>query len=113
MTRLFSVLLVALFVAAPAFAHPGHDHKVTGTIAVIHENHLEVTDAQGKTTALMLDAKTKILRGKAAVKAADLKVGDRVVVTAAESKGKDGKITLMVKLIQVGAAAQTKTAGAR
>jgi ribosomal protein L24 len=61
----------------------------------------------------MLDAKTKILCGKAAVKAADLKVGDRVVVSAAESKGKDGKITQMVKLIQVGAAAQIKTADTR
>ena len=109
MTRLVSVLLAALFIAAPALAHPGHDHKVMGTIAVLHENHLEVKDAQGKTTALMLDAKTKILRGKTAVKVADLKVGDRVVVTAAESKGKDGKVTLMVKLIQVGAAAPTKT----
>lgn len=109
MTRLFAVLLVALLIAAPAIAHPGHDHKVMGTIAVIHENHLEVKDTQGKTTALTLDAKTKILRGKVAVKVAELKVGDRVVVTATESKGKDGKVTLTVKLIQIGAAVATKT----
>jgi hypothetical protein len=113
MTRVFPMLLAALFIAAPAIAHPGHEHKVMGTIAAIHENHPEVKDAQGKTTALMLDAKTKILRGKAAVNVADLKVGDRVVVTAAESKGKDGKTTLMVKLIQVGAAAPTKTSVTR
>lgn len=91
MTRVLSVMLAALFLAAPAIAHPGHEHKVMGTIAVIHENHLEVKDQQGKTTALVLDGKTKILRGEVAVKAADLKVGDRVVVTAAESKGKDGR----------------------
>ena len=113
MTRLLSVLLAGLFFAAPALAHPGHDHKVMGTIAVLHENHLEVKDAKGKTTALVLDAKTKILRGKASVKVADLKVGDRVVVTATENKGKDGKTTLVVKLIQVGAAATTKTGAKR
>jgi hypothetical protein len=111
MTRPFTALLAVLVIAAPAFAHPGHDHKVMGTIAVLHENHLEVKDAQGKSTALLLDAKTKIVRGKVAVKVADLKVGDRVVVTAAENKGKDGKTTLTVKLIQVGAATATKTSG--
>jgi hypothetical protein len=71
---------------------------------VIHENHLEVKDAEGKAITFTLDAKTRIRRGKSILKIADIKTGDRVVVVSNESKGKDGKATVTVTEVQLGAA---------
>ena len=107
MTR-WSVYLVAaglVLAAAPiAHAHEGHAHKVMGTVATIHENHLEVKDKDGKITTHQLDGKTKIRRGKAIAKLADIKVGDRVVVTTLESKDKAGKVVKTVTQVDLGAA---------
>jgi hypothetical protein len=97
--------VVAAAFAVDAVAHEGHDHKVMGTVSVIHEHHLEVKAKDGKTTTFVLNADTKVLRDKTPIKAADIKVGDRVVVTAAQAK--EG---LVAKEIRVGATAQT-TAG--
>ena len=72
----------------------GHPHKVMGTVTTRHDNHLEVKAADGKTWAITLNDKTRILRGKTPVKADDIKAGERVVVTAMETKGKDGKATM-------------------
>jgi len=54
-----------------------------------------------------LNEKTKILRGKATVKVEELKPGERVVVTATETKGKDGKATLVATEVRLGAADTT------
>lgn len=73
--------VVGLLIAGrmpPAVAHEGHGHKVLGTVATIQGSHLEVTDKDGKTTMHMLDAKTKIRRGRAVATLANIKVGDRV-----------------------------------
>lgn len=102
-----SMVLVGLVAAAfaiDAVAHEGHDHKVMGTVSVIHEHHLEVKAKDGKTTTFVLSADTKVLRDKTPIKAADIKVGDRVVVTAAQTK--DG---MVAKEIRVGASAQATT----
>ena len=101
-TFLGSAALLALPVLA--VAHPGHAHKTMGVVSVIHENHLEVKDAQGKTTTFTLDAKTRIRRGKTILKIADIKSGDRVIVVSNESKGKDGKVTMVVTEVQLGTA---------
>lgn len=112
MTRriLVSILAAAVLLAwSPALsAHPGHGHKVLGTVSVVDGNHVEVKAADGKVTMHMLDAKTKVKRGKFVVKASDLKVGDRVVVVVAESKDKDGKAVMTVTEVQIGAAAAAK-----
>ena len=109
MTRRFlvSMMAAAVLVAwAPALsAHPGHGHKVLGTVTVLNGNHLEVKDAAGKITMHMLDDKTKIKRGRLVVSASDLKVGDRVVVAVTETKDKDGKTVMTVTEVQIGAAA--------
>ena len=88
-------LTAALFVPRYVRAHEGHVHKVMGTVATRHENHLQVKATDGKTSAITLNAKTKILRGKTRVKIADIKAGERIVVSATETKGKDGKTTLV------------------
>jgi hypothetical protein len=92
-----------------AVAHEGHAHKVMGTVATVHENHLEVKDKDGKITTHMLNTKTKIRRGKALAKMADIKVGDRVVVTTIESKDKAGKVVKTVTQVDLAAAAATTT----
>jgi hypothetical protein len=69
-----------------ASAHKGHDHKVMGTVSSIDGATVMVKTTDGKTTMVMLNAKTKITRGKAKVTAADVKVGDRVVAAGPEEK---------------------------
>jgi hypothetical protein len=100
--RQFIAVTIMLAVPALAVAHPGHAHKTMGVVTVIHENHLEVKDAEGKAITFTLDAKTRIRRG--ILKIADIKTGDRVVVVSNESKGKDGKATVTVTEVQLGAA---------
>lgn len=80
-------MLAAVWPAqAPVQAHDGHAHKVMGTIQSIAGNHLVVTTTDGKTATVMLDRKTKITRGKTALQAAALKIGDRIVAEGTESK---------------------------
>lgn len=99
-----AALVAALAIPRYTFAHEGHVHKVMGTVTTLHENHLEVKATDGKTSTITLNEKTKILRGKAKVKVDDLKPGERVVVTATETKGKDGKTTMIATEVRVGAA---------
>lgn len=110
MTRRFFLgvaLVAALAIPGSTLAHEGHAHKVMGTVSALHENHLEVTTTDGKTSTITLNEKTKILRGKAKVTIDDIKPGERVVVTATETKGKDGKATMIATEVRLGAANTT------
>jgi hypothetical protein len=102
-----AALVAALAVPAYARAHEGHAHKVMGTVATRHENHLEVKATDGKTSAVTLNEKTRILRGKRRVKVDEIKPGERVVVTAMETKGKDGKATMVATEVRLSAANAT------
>ncbi len=105
MRRALMAVVIGIMFAPSIAAHKGHDHKVMGTVAAIHENHLEVKAADGKESAITLNEKTTILRDKAKLTAADIKVGNRVVVVATETKDKDGKTTLVAKEVRLGTAA--------
>lgn len=111
MRCLFTVIAVFAFVisvpAAVLNAHEGHPHKVMGIVTTIHENHLEVKDAKGVVTRHLLDVRTKVKRGKTALRATDIKVGDRVVVASVESKDLAGKKVVRVTEVQLGTAAAT------
>jgi len=96
-----AALVAALAVPAYVRAHEGHAHKVMGIVATLHENHLEVKATDGKSSTITLNAKTKILRGKTKAKVEDIKPGERVVVTATETKGKDGKTTMIATEIRL------------
>jgi translation initiation factor IF-1 len=107
MTRRFIlgvVLVAALAIPRYALAHEGHAHKVIGTVAMRHENHVEVKATDGKTSTITLNEKTRILRGKAKVNADEINQGERVVVTATETKDKDGKATFVATEIHLGVA---------
>jgi hypothetical protein len=82
---------------------------VMGTVAMRHENHLEVKATDGKTSTITLNEKTKILRGKTRVKVDEIKPGERIVVTARNTKGKDGKTTMVASEVRLGAADTTES----
>jgi hypothetical protein len=103
-----AVLVAALAIPAYARAHEGDSHKVIGTVATLHENHLEVKATDGRSSTITLNAKTKILRGKTKAKAEDIKPGERVVVTATETKGKDGKTTMIASEVRLPDAVASK-----
>jgi hypothetical protein len=96
-------LVAALTVPTYARAHEGQAHKVIGTVTMRHENHLEVKATDGKTSTITLNEKTKILRGKTKVKIDEIKPSERVVVTAMETKNKDGKTMMIATQIRLGA----------
>lgn len=95
--------------ATTAIAHEAHAHKAMGTVTVVHENHVEVKDVKGVVTSHLLDAKTKIKRGRTTLTLADIKVGDRVVIATIESKDKAGKVVKTVTQVDVGAATTPTT----
>lgn len=109
--RLLFAAVATIAIVAPAgiSAHEGHDHKVMGVVSAIHENHLQVTDTKGKVTTHTIAAATKISRGKARMSTADIKVGDRVVVTTRETKDKAGKAVVTVLSVQLGVGATAAT----
>jgi hypothetical protein len=112
MTRTLAGIAAAFFlIAIPLAAHEGHAHKTMGVVSMIHENHLEVTDLKDKKATFTLDARTKVLRGKTPLRAADIKVGERVVVTYQQTKDKAGKVTTVVKQVQVGITPATTSTG--
>ena len=45
---LFAVLAISLLVPALSIAHPGHDHKLMGTISSIDKNKIVMKTTEGK-----------------------------------------------------------------
>jgi len=106
MTNVVLAVIVAFALAPLAYAHEGHDHKIMGTVASVNDHQIEVKATDGKVTAITLNDKTKILEGTTAVKAADIKSGARVVVTATGG----GKAPFVAKEVKLAAAKATTTA---
>jgi Domain of unknown function (DUF5666) len=97
------ILLVTLAIAPGiAFAHGGLEH-VRGTIAKVSDQSVTVTTTAGKTVEVLLDAQTTYARAGQPIQKADLKVGDRVVIHAAE-KG----TTLTAHTVEVGVSSSKK-----
>jgi hypothetical protein len=97
------VLLVALAIAPViAFAHGGLEH-VRGTVAKVSDQSVTVTTATGKTVEVLLDAQTTFARADKPIQKSDLKIGDRVVIHAAE-KG----TTLTAHTVEVGVSTSKK-----
>jgi len=103
-TRILGATLAMLALTVAAWAHEGHLHKVMGTVSAIQATRLDVKATDGKVSTLVVDQATKIVRGTTVIKAADLKAGDRVVVSYMEMKGADGAEMLMAKEVKVGTA---------
>jgi YHS domain-containing protein len=83
MKRIAALALVAaLALTAHAFAHGGKEH-VMGTVKALDETHVVVQTRDGKTLSIALAKDTEYRKGDVPAAAADLKVGDRVVVDLA------------------------------
>jgi hypothetical protein len=97
------VLLIALAITPMiALAHGGLEH-VRGTIAKVSDASVTVTTTAGKTVEVLLDAGTTYARAEKPIQKSDLKVGDRVVIHAAE-KG----TTLTAHTVEVGVTTSKK-----
>jgi ribosomal protein S3 len=105
--RLLTALMLTLVVATSGDAHEGHDQKIMGTVATIRSGQIQVKATNGKTVVIVLNAKTKVVMGRMAHKIADIKEGNRVVVTATDVKDKSGKTTLVAKQVALAAAPAT------
>lgn len=104
-----AVLAAALLAPRYVRGHEGHAHKVMGTVVMRHENHLQVKSTDGKSADITLNEKTKVLRGKTTLKLDDIKPGERIVVTAIETKSKNGKPTMVATEVKLGTDAPSAT----
>jgi hypothetical protein len=95
-------LAFAFAISPSVFAHEGHLHRLMGTVAAIHGERLQVKATTGETSEVVVNDKTRILRGVTEQKASDIKPGQRIVVTMVESKDKAGKALLTAKEIRLG-----------
>jgi hypothetical protein len=92
MLRRPAFILAALiaFAALPdtaAVAHPGHVHKILGTVTMAAPDHVMLKDRDGKDVTVKVTKDTRV-RAKPAMKVEEIKAGTRVVVTATEEKDK-------------------------
>lgn len=103
-------LLVALaftvLASTQPLAHPGHDHKLLGTVTAIDGNKVSMKTTEGKTETFLVTPLTSFKRGKQKGAQTELKVGLKVVVNVG-----DGKEPLKAKDVQYAEAA-TATATA-
>lgn len=80
-------------------AHEGHAHPVMGTVTMAAADHLMLKTTQGKDVTMAVTEKTKVMKGKVAIKIEDLEAGTRVVVTPVSDKE-----PLIAATIQIGVA---------
>ena len=99
----FLVLALALLVPGVSVAHPGHDHKLMGTISSIDKNKVVVKTTEGKDMTFEITPLTTFKRGKQKGAQADLKNGMRVVVNIG-----DGVEPLKAKDVQYSAGTTTQ-----
>ena len=86
MKPLFFAIAVIFFCVSSLWAH-GDEIHVMGTVAKIDGTTVTVKLADGSTKSVMVDSDTKFLRQSTAVKATDLRVGERVVIHAKSVDG--------------------------
>src|ERR1700693_3800787 len=66
-----------------ATAHGGEEH-VTGTVTKMSDTSVTVKTTAGKAVEVTFNAKTTYARGKQPIQKTDIRVGDRIVIHAAE-----------------------------
>ncbi len=86
MTRRHALLTIAaaMSLSLAVAAHPGHDHKVMGTIDTIDGMHVILQTTDGKEISFEITDTTKLLKGKVEGSVDDLRAGLRVVVNVGE-----------------------------
>jgi hypothetical protein len=92
---ILAALVLAFLAPAATFAHPGHEHKLMGTITAIDGNKVTMKTTEGKDAVFTVTPLTTFKRAKAKGAQSDLKVGLRIVVNAG-----DGAEPLKAKEVQ-------------
>lgn len=89
MVRKLNLIRISSLLAFTAllFAHGGFEH-VQGTVSNVTPTSVTVKTTAGKTVEVGLTAKTTYSRDSKKAAAADMKVGDRVVIDATEEAKK-------------------------
>lgn len=103
MTRRFILAIAAAAAmtvahAAVAIAHPGHEHKIMGTVTMAAADHVMLKDKDGKDATVNINKETKIVRAKKAMTVSDVKVGMRIVITAVTDENDDKSIAKVIEL---------------
>ena len=93
---LFILLFAAATIPAQLLAHESHEHKLMGTVTAVDASQIEVDTTDGTKATISLSKETKYLKGKTEVAAAEIKIGERVVVTFTEKDG--NKLAKQVRL---------------
>jgi type 1 fimbria pilin len=83
---LLAALAFTVFASAAPLAHPGHEHKLMGTITAINGNKVSIKTTEGKDVTFQVVPTTDFKRGKQKGAQSELKVGLRVVVTVGDGK---------------------------
>ncbi len=78
--------LVLLASAGTVWAHPGHAHKILGTVTAVTASSVDVLDRSNEKTTFAITKDTKIRVGKAAGTIKDVKTGLRIVVEGEEEE---------------------------
>jgi hypothetical protein len=99
---LFAVLALSLLVPAVPMAHPGHEHKLMGTISSIDKNKVVMKTTEGKEMTFEVTPTTTFKSGTKKGAQAELKPGMRVVVSVGE-----GAEPLKAKDVQYSSATTT------
>lgn len=99
---LFVVLALALLAPAVPMAHPGHDHKLMGTITSIDKNKVVMKTTEGKDMTFEILPTTTFKAGTKKGAQTELKAGMRVVVNVG-----DGAEPLKAKEVQYSAPTTT------
>jgi hypothetical protein len=102
MRHVLAAAIIAVSATAVAYAHEGHDHRIAGTVSSIHEMQLELKSPDGKTSAIVLNGDTKVIRGTDVVTVAAITPGTRAVVTTRQTKGAGGAMILLAKEVRLG-----------
>ena len=85
-TFLFAALAFTVLASAAPLAHPGHDHKLMGTVTAIDGNKVTIKTTEGKAETFQVIPTTSFKRGKQKGAQTELKVGLRVVVNVGDAK---------------------------
>lgn len=86
MSRTWVVAIALACLVMIPVAASAADRTVVGSITNVDGMNVTVKSMDGKDEMVMLNAKTKVSRGKEKVDAKELKVGDRVVAYGREDK---------------------------
>lgn len=92
---ILAAVVLAVLAPVATFAHPGHEHKLMGTITTIDGNKISMKTTEGKDATFAVTPLTTFKNGKGKGAQSDLKVGLRIVVNAG-----DGAEPLKAKEVQ-------------